>query len=258
MLTTIIVLAFAAVMLLIELIATRQRWAPSAGWFERALALNAFGFLTVFLFGAGLRGWLMRHRPWSAEGLGTVGGAVVGYLVMSFCNYWWHRLRHRSPFFWRWFHQLHHSAQRIELATTFYKHPIESLVDSLGGVVILYFVVGVSPAAAAGAMMLAGVLELFFHWNVKTPVWLGYLIQRPEAHCIHHEEGVHAYNYSDIALWDLLFGTFKNPRTWNGTCGFGAENEGRLLEMLAGVDVMQTKLPKARSEELSRLEKIAA
>jgi sterol desaturase/sphingolipid hydroxylase (fatty acid hydroxylase superfamily) len=221
-----------------------RRWPKVAGWWTRAIVLNALGFSSLFLFGEGLRDWLREHRLFEGERLGVVGGAVVGYLVMSFFNYWWHRLRHKSNFFWRWFHQLHHSAQRIELITTFYKHPLESLVDSFGALLILYLVVGVSPAAASIALLLAGLLELFFHWNVKTPHWVGYFVQRPEAHLIHHEEGLHAYNYSDLSIWDIMFGTFRNPRQWDATCGLGAENEQRLTEMLLGVDVTKQPLNK--------------
>jgi sterol desaturase/sphingolipid hydroxylase (fatty acid hydroxylase superfamily) len=89
--------------------------------------------------------------------------------------------------------------------------------------------------------------ELFYHWNVKTPHWLGYIFQRPESHCVHHQEGVHSFNYADLPLWDMLFGTFRNPRTWEARCGFGAENEHRLLEMLFGVDVNKTPVDKAAS-----------
>jgi len=236
-----IAILIAVVMFAIESKSVAQRWPKVAGWIPRALVLNALGFLSIFLFGEGLRDWLRAHRLFDGEQLGTVGGAVVGYGVMSFVNYWWHRARHRNDFLWRWLHQLHHSAQRIELLTTFYKHPVESLVDSLGALIVLYMVVGVSPAAASIALMLAGVLELFFHWNVKTPHWVGYIIQRPEAHLVHHEAGLHAYNYSDLAIWDILFGTFRNPREWNATCGLGKKNEQRLFEMLRGVDV--TKQP---------------
>jgi sterol desaturase/sphingolipid hydroxylase (fatty acid hydroxylase superfamily) len=238
---TAIAVLIGIVMFAIESKAVAQRWPETAGWWPRALLLNALGFSGLLLFGEGLRSWLSAHRLFHGERLGVVGGAVVGYLVMSFFNYWWHRLRHTSDFVWRWFHQLHHSAQRIELLTTFYKHPVESLVDGFGALVILYLVVGVSPAAAGVALLLAGVLELFFHWNVKTPHWLGYLIQRPEAHLVHHEAGLHAFNYSDLAIWDILFGTFRNPRQWQATCGLGAANEQRLGEMLRGVDV--TKQP---------------
>src|SRR4029078_8492623 len=71
---------------------------------------------------------------------------------------------------------------------------------------ILYLGVGLGAAAAAGAVLLSGFAELFYHWNVRTPHWLGYLFQRPESHCVHHQEGVHSYNFADLPLWDILFG----------------------------------------------------
>ncbi len=48
--------------------------------------------------------------------------------------------------------------------------------------------------------------------NIRTPQWLGYIVQRPESHSVHHGRGVHHYNYSDLPLFDILFGTFRNPR----------------------------------------------
>jgi sterol desaturase/sphingolipid hydroxylase (fatty acid hydroxylase superfamily) len=47
---------------------------------------------------------------------------------------------------------------------------------------------------------------------------------------------VHSFNYSDLPLWDMLFGTFHNPRRFEARCGFG-ENEHRLGTMLAGVNL---------------------
>jgi sterol desaturase/sphingolipid hydroxylase (fatty acid hydroxylase superfamily) len=86
---------------------------------------------------------------------------------------------------------------------------------------------------------LSGVAELIYHWNVKTPHWLGYIFQRPESHCVHHQHGIHAFNYSDLPIWDMLFGTYRNPREWDGRCGFGPAGEYRLPEMLRGVDIHQ-------------------
>src|SRR3546814_13258247 len=61
---------------------------------------------------------------------------------------------------------------------------------------------------------------MFQHANLKTPYWLGFIVTRPESHALHHERGVHAWNYGDIPLWDMLFGTFRNPPRWNGEAGF--------------------------------------
>jgi len=79
-------------------------------------------------------------------------------------------------------------------------------------------------------------LGLIEHTNVKTPRWLGYIVQRPEMHCIHHERGVHAYNYG-TPIWDMLFGTYRNPRTWAGQVGFWDGASKRTFAMLAGRDV---------------------
>jgi sterol desaturase/sphingolipid hydroxylase (fatty acid hydroxylase superfamily) len=244
MLIPLFVFSIALVMMVCEANRPGRSWPRVAGWWLRAALLNGVQVASVFIAGVAWDRWFAGLRPWSADGLGVTGGAIVGYLVTTFFYYWWHRWRHRSDFLWRCFHQVHHSPQRLEVVTAFYKHPFEIFADSVLSSAVLYLVVGVGPRAAAGAILLSGLAELFYHWNVKTPYWVGYLFQRPEAHCAHHQEGVHAFNYADLPLWDILFGTFRNPRQWNARCGLGARNEGRLAEMLIGVDVSKTPLSK--------------
>jgi sterol desaturase/sphingolipid hydroxylase (fatty acid hydroxylase superfamily) len=183
---------------------------------------------------------MMGKSLWNTQALGITGSAVIGYLVITFIYYWWHRARHQNHFLWRWIHQVHHSPQRIEVITSFYKHPLELIVNSILSSTILYMLVGVDPKAGSLAILLTGLAELFYHWNVKTPYWLGFIFQRPESHCVHHQEGLHKYNYSDLPLWDILFGTFLNPKTFEAKCGFGPERELRLGKMLMGVDVYAT------------------
>jgi sterol desaturase/sphingolipid hydroxylase (fatty acid hydroxylase superfamily) len=93
---------------------------------------------------------------------------------------------------------------------------------------------GVSAEAAIVVNVLATLYGLFQHANIKTPHWLGYFIQRPESHSAHHERGVHARNYSDLPLWDMIFGTFHNPKTFDGQVGFYGGSSKRLLPLLAG------------------------
>ena len=54
---------------------------------------------------------------------------------------------------------------------------------------------------------------------------------------MHHRLGVHYYNFADLPLWDMLFGTFRNPRQFLGECGFDAGADRRLPAMLAFADV---------------------
>ena len=208
-----------------------------ASWWMRAVFLNAVQVSSVFLAGVAWDRWFPGKSLWSAASLGTTWGALVGYFVITFIYYWWHRWRHEVDFLWRWFHQVHHSAQRIEIITSFYKHPLEILVNSILSSAILYLLVGVTPEAASVAVLLTGFAELFYHWNVATPYWLGFIIQRPESHCVHHQMNLHKFNYSDLPLWDMLFGTFHNPRVFTEQCGFADDRELRLGEMLLGIDV---------------------
>jgi len=247
MLIPAIVIVVALVMVLFEATRPGRTWPHVAGWWLRAAVLNGIEVGSVYVAGVLWDGWFSSHRPWSADSLGVVGGSLVGYLVITFFYYWWHRWRHQSPFLWRWFHQLHHSPQRIEVITSFYKHPFEIFANSVISSAILYLVVGVGPEAAAGAILLSGLAELFYHWNVKTPYWLGYIFQRPESHCVHHQEGLHSHNYADLPLWDMLFGTFRNPRQWEARCGFGANRELRMREMLVGIDVNADEKPPAET-----------
>jgi sterol desaturase/sphingolipid hydroxylase (fatty acid hydroxylase superfamily) len=242
----LLVLIAALGMIIVETRRGGRQWPKVRGWWARALLLNGFQVGAVWIAGVVWNGWMLRHRPWNADTLGVAGGSILGYLAITFFFYWWHRWRHESDFLWRWFHQVHHSPQRIEVITSFYKHPFEILADSALSSAILYLVVGLGPAAAAGGVLLSGLAELVYHWNVRTPYWLGFVFQRPESHCIHHEKGVHSFNYSDLPVWDMLFGTFRNPREWNAQCGFEPAQELRFGEMLAGRDVHAMKTEDSR------------
>jgi sterol desaturase/sphingolipid hydroxylase (fatty acid hydroxylase superfamily) len=248
MIVPLIVLGVALVMIWLENKRPGRRWPEVTGWWRRAALLNGVQFALVLLTGLAWNEWLRENRPWSADWLGEGWGALLGYLTLTFIYYWWHRWRHEVALFWR-LHQIHHSAQRIEVLTSFYKHPLEIFINCSITSATLYLLLGLGPRAAAGAVLLTGLGELFYHWNYRTPPWVGYFFQRPESHCVHHEEGIHHYNYSDLPLWDMLFGTFKNPPAWEGRCGLGAENELRLLEMLAGADVTAAAAAAAAADE---------
>jgi len=86
---------------------------------------------------------------------------------------------------------------------------------------------------------------MFQHANIRTPRWLGFLIQRPESHTIHHGREIHRSNYSDLPLWDMLFGTFRNPTEVRSLeVGFYKGASSRILAMLAGRDVTSPGMTK--------------
>ena len=95
------------------------------------------------------------------------------------------------------------------------------------------------PEPLAG--MFAISLSMLQHTNFKTPLWLGYIVPRPESHSVHHRRGFHGNNYSRIPLLDILFGTFENPEYFEPDTGFYPGASRRVLEMLVGLDVSQPR-----------------
>lgn len=232
-----LILAFAICFVLER---TSPGWAlPQVrGWSARLAVVLALQVLVAATAGYAWHRWMPGESLFElSEALPAWIAGPLAYFIATFFYYWWHRWRHESDFLWRAFHQVHHSARRLEVATAFYKHPAESLIDLAIGGSIAYPLLGLSPEAGAAYMACAVLGELFFHANLRTPRWVGYFFQRPEMHRIHHEHARHRNNYGDITWWDMLFGTYENPATWDARCGFDDAREQRLGDMLAWRDV---------------------
>ncbi len=228
-----VVVAAAVVMMVVEQLRPGMRQPTVPGWIARLCLLNAVQVGVVYLGAATWDQMLPQFQLVDASALGPIGGAAVGYLVITFVFYWWHRARHEIPWLWR-LHQLHHSPARIEVLTSFYKHPLEIAINGVLMSTLLFVVIGLSPATAAIVTAVTGIAELVYHWNIATPHWLGYWFQRPESHRRHHERNFHRCNYSDLPVWDLLFGTFDNPREAPVDCGFPLHQERQLARLLTG------------------------
>lgn len=211
----------------------------SRGWYWRALLVNlmqlgitlATARLWIHVFGDLS---LFKLREWQMP----LTEGFVGWFVGTFFFYWWHRLRHARGW-WLVFHQVHHSPSRIEVVTSFYKHPVEIFSDAVLSALVLYPLLGCSMMGAFWYNFFGATGEYFYHANIKTPRWLRYLIQTPELHSIHHQYDVHKYNFADIPLWDRLFGTYKDTTEFVERCGFPDGAEQKLIAMLRFKDVYQ-------------------
>src|SRR5688572_19969378 len=69
--------------------------------------------------------WLLEKRVFDLSGLGIAGGVVAGFAVQTFAAYWYHRACHRFGGMWRWLHQMHHSAPRLDMGGAMVFHPLE-------------------------------------------------------------------------------------------------------------------------------------
>ncbi len=241
-LPSLMVVAATLIFLVVERVFPGRKLPTARGWYLRAALLN----------GAQLGITLATARLWSrwvdvslftiADWEMPIAEGFVGWFVGTFFFYWWHVLRHKRGF-WRVFHQIHHSPSRIEIATSFYKHPIEILSDAILSAAVLYPLLGASMMGAFWYNFFAATGEYFYHANIRTPGWLRYLIQTPELHSIHHQLDVHRFNYSDIPLWDRLFGTYRDTTEFAPRCGFPEGAEEKLGAMLLFQDVYDSKAP---------------
>jgi sterol desaturase/sphingolipid hydroxylase (fatty acid hydroxylase superfamily) len=186
-------------------------------------------------------GYLSKYQMMDLTSLGTYQGAVVGILLYELGVYIWHRAMHKTNLLWKIFHQMHHSAERLDSYGAFYFSPMDMIGFTFLGSFCLVIIAGFSPEATTLIILGTTFLSIFQHSNIKTPVWLGYIIQRPEAHALHHAKGIHAYNYSDISIFDILFGTFKNPKEYAYETGFYKGASNKLKEMLLFKDITNEK-----------------
>jgi sterol desaturase/sphingolipid hydroxylase (fatty acid hydroxylase superfamily) len=206
------------------------------GWLPRALAsMAAYLMLSSYLPLL----WADALAPlqlFDLSGWPTAAAAALGVGVYEFGAYAYHRAMHTFTPLWRLLHQMHHSAERQDAASAFWFSPLDMVGWTLLSSVA-FGVVGLPPQAATPAILFITFLAILQHANVRTPRWLGYLVQRPESHSLHHARGVHRDNYADLPLIDMIFGTFRNPPRHAAETGFWHGASSRVTDMLLLRDV---------------------
>ncbi len=231
------VLSLYGAMMLWEAIAPGRQLPKVKGWLPRALGSFAVYFYLSSYLPLLWDGYFAQYQLVDLSQLGVVPGAVIGLLVYNFLLYWWHRSMHSSNWLWRSLHQMHHSAERLDSFGAFYFSPLDMAGFTLVGSLSLVLLVGLTPQATTLFLFAAMFMGLFQHTNVRTPHWLGYIVQRPESHTIHHGKGLHRYNYADLPIMDIIFGTFRNPKAYEMETGFYNGASARIADMLMFRDV---------------------
>jgi sterol desaturase/sphingolipid hydroxylase (fatty acid hydroxylase superfamily) len=244
MLVMILMIGVGALLMVAERIFPDQRLEEVPGWWGRVIIVNILQLGIVILGGVTWNIWFARYSLLSLQSTYSLSLQILlAYIAITFVYYWWHRWRHDIQFLWLTCHQLHHSPSRIETITSFYKHPVELIANGILIACINFTVLGISIEAGAWVTCVTAMAEFFYHMNIKTPRWVGYFLQRPEMHRIHHQRGKHYNNFSDLPVWDMLFGTYENPASVTTPCGFKRERELSFTKMLAFDDVNVTSSP---------------
>ncbi len=239
---SLIVLSMYAGLMLWETVAPARKLPKVPGWYVRSLvSFGAYFYLASYL-PLLWDDWFAKYQLFDLTGLGTVTATVVGLLVYELGAWAYHRLVHGFAPFWR-VHQMHHSAERLDTFGAFYFHPLDMVGWTAVGSATLVLAVGLAPQAATNIVLILMFLGIFQHANIRTPRWLGYIVQRPESHTVHHAQQVHFRNFADVPAIDMLFGTFENPASYEHSTGFYQGASARVGEMLLLRDVSQPPEP---------------
>lgn len=246
---TAILLAFPASFLLflaVEAALPSHRRMPAIrGWrliglAGLALSMSVYVFAPLFLVP-----YLPPMALVDLSGWGNWAALPV-WALTTFFAYWAHRTMHYFDLLWRAGHQLHHGVARVDISSAYIFHPFDALVQGVLCALLAAGMLNVTAHAAAWGGIWGFMVGLYQHWDIRTPAWTGWFIQRPEAHMLHHQRDVHARNFGDMPIWDRLFGTYGEPSEAEVTLGFEPERSKRWLAMLAFVDVNRAADEKSR------------
>jgi sterol desaturase/sphingolipid hydroxylase (fatty acid hydroxylase superfamily) len=181
--------------------------------------------------------YMQSYQIINMTSLGDYWGAFVALLIYELGVYVWHRSMHKSNLLWRVFHQMHHSAERVDTYGAFFFSPMDMIGFTFLTSLAMVWIGGFTAQATIYAIYAATFLAVIQHANIKTLQWMGYIFQRPESHSLHHATDIHAYNYSDLPLFDILFGTFRNPKDFAAQTGFYVGASSRIGEMILFKDI---------------------
>lgn len=135
-------------------------------------------------------------------------------LIKDFFRYWFHRALHEIPALWR-IHAAHHSVERLYWLNGIRAHPLEIVSQAIFYAIPLALV---QPSAevALVAVILQLSIGIFQHSNIDLELgWWEYIFSIGDNHRYHHypDKGIGDSNYGgEFIVWDILFGTFHNPR----------------------------------------------
>ncbi len=154
---------------------------------------------------------------------------IVLYTAIDFLFYWFHRLGHRTNFFWA-AHGLHHTGEEMNLAIALRTSVTQRLFSFLFYWPLL--LIGFSPKMIYFATGIHLLLGYWHHTRFigKLGTVFEYFFNSPSHHRVHH--GINPRyidkNYGEILIiWDRMFGTYEEeteepvygslspPRTWN-------------------------------------------
>jgi hypothetical protein len=141
-------------------------------------------------------------------------------------------------------HQIHHSARRLEILTSFYKHPVEIWINSLLSSLIVFPLFGCSVEAVSYYTLFIALGEFFIIGTLRHPAGsVTFSSGRNPIACTINS-GITPI-ISATCRSGTCFGTFRNPAKFRGRCGYEDWREDRFDDMVAFRDVHAPSVEKS-------------
>jgi sterol desaturase/sphingolipid hydroxylase (fatty acid hydroxylase superfamily) len=159
---------------------------------------------------------------------------MIYLLVVTFFDYWSHRILHSKPF-WP-LHRFHHSATEFNSLTVYRNHPAVAALDPLIQMWPLAFL-PMTPSISEYWPLVAllwHTLQIVNHSDFDwTYGWIGrWLLMSPGMHKVHHSNDPEHFNKNLgnlFVIWDRVFGTYHDVSSRPIALGLLGE-DGKLSE----------------------------
>jgi sterol desaturase/sphingolipid hydroxylase (fatty acid hydroxylase superfamily) len=153
---------------------------------------------------------------------------LIGFFVVDFVYYWYHRFSHRIKFLWA-FHLIHHSSLFMNLTVAYRLNWLNALITPLvlAPLVLLGFPLEYVILSFAFNLL----YQFFLHTEAvgKLGILEG-ILSTPSAHRVHHASNKIYLdkNFGGVLIiWDRLFGTYTQEQekpVYGTTLGFISNN----------------------------------
>tara|TARA_Y100000817_G_scaffold299210_1_gene277088 strand:- start:5 stop:781 length:777 start_codon:yes stop_codon:yes gene_type:complete len=172
--------------------------------------------------------------------------ALIGFLLLDFAFYWFHRISHTWSFLWR-FHGMHHLDTQMDITTSLRFH-IGELIISAVFKAMLIIALGLPMSIFIFYEIILTASAQFHHSDLRLPDALDSKISKiivtPKYHTNHHTVTnlSRNANYSSIfTLWDYVFFTYKNASVTERE-HLGIEDRSKEFGLIANIKYPFRKL----------------
>jgi sterol desaturase/sphingolipid hydroxylase (fatty acid hydroxylase superfamily) len=204
--------AFVEALALRFVLKRRYDWRSSLASFATLLGRGVTDLVPLAIAMPGAY-WLYEHRVFEPEQLG-IGSFLLLFIGLEFVYYGWHRISHRSRWFWT-HHAVHHSPNDFNLSAA-YRLGWTSRIMGTYVIFAPLAWIGYEPTTIFLAYSLNLAYQFWIHaeWIPRLGPLEG-ILNTASAHRVHHAANVEYLdsNFGGVlVVFDRLFGTYRPER----------------------------------------------